>query len=129
MRAEEIGLSNCVQKSEEPLFAAVRNESFLNSEEDETVEHFKERKRRKRQEDWKTKTLHGRILRQTEDVRDGASWDWLMRGDLKKETEGLIIAAQDQALRTNAFKAKIEKQQLSPLCRMCGLKDESVGHL
>ena len=52
-----------------------------------------------------------------------------MRGALKKETEGLIIAAQDQALRTNAFKAKIEKQQLSPLCRMCGVKDETVGHL
>ena len=33
-----------------------------------------------------------------------------MRGDLKRETEGLTIAAQDQALRTNVIKAKIEKQ-------------------
>ena len=31
-------------------------------------------------------------------------------GDLKKETEGMITAAQDQALRTNAIKAKVEKQ-------------------
>ena len=42
-----------------------------------------------------------------------ASWDWLNKGDLKKETEGLITTAQDQALRTNAIKARIEKQDLS----------------
>ena len=52
-----------------------------------------------------------------------------MRGDLKLETEGLITAAQDEALRTNVIKSKIKKQQLSPLCRMCGVKDETVGHL
>ena len=52
-----------------------------------------------------------------------------MRGDLKKEIEGLVTAAQDQSLRTNVIKAKIEKQQLSPLCIMCGVKDETVGHL
>ena len=41
----------------------------------------------------------------------------------------MITAAQDQALRTNAIKAKVEKQNLSPLCRMCGEKDESMRHL
>ena len=59
--------------------------------------------------DWKAKELHGQILRQTEDVKDEASRDWMMREDLKKDTEGLITAAQDQALRTNVIKAKIEK--------------------
>ena len=34
----------------------------------------------------------------------------------------MITATQDQALRTNAIKAKVEKQNLSPLCRMCGEK-------
>ena len=48
-------------------------------------------------------------LNQTEAVRNEASWDWMMRGDLK-ETEELITAAQDQVLRTNVMKAKIEKQ-------------------
>ena len=50
VRAEGISQSNYVLKSEEALLGAVRNESFSNSEEDETAEHFKERKRRKRQE-------------------------------------------------------------------------------
>ena len=73
--------------------------------------------------------MHGQFLRQKEEIRDDATWDWLRKGDLKKETEGMITAAQDQALRTNAIKAKVEKQNLSPLCRMCGEKDESMGHL
>ena len=41
----------------------------------------------------------------------------------------MITAAQDQALRANAIKAKVEQQNLSPLCRMCGEKYESMGHL
>ena len=41
----------------------------------------------------------------------------------------MITAAQDQALRTNAIKLRIEKQDLSPLCRMCGAKDETTHHL
>ena len=53
----------------------------------------------------------------------------IRKRDLKKETEGVITAAQDQALRSNAIKAKVEKQNLFPLCRMCGEKDESMGHL
>ncbi|XP_068734746.1 uncharacterized protein [Montipora capricornis] len=67
-----------------------------------------------------------------EEIRDDATWDWLIfrKGDLKKETEGMITAAQDQALRTNNIKAKVEKQNQSPLCsRICGEKDESMGHL
>ena len=40
------------------------------------------------------------ISRKTEDVRDKSSWDWQRKRDLKKETEGLITAAQGHALRT-----------------------------
>lgn len=49
----------------------------------------------------------------------------MQKGDLKKETEELITASQDQALRTNAVKANIEKQDISLLCKMCGVKEES----
>ena len=75
------------------------------------------------------KPLHGQFPRQTEPVRGGKSWSWLERGELKKETEGLLMAAQDQALRTNNLKVHIEKQEGSPLCRMYHDKNESVGHL
>ena len=42
--------------------------------------------------------------------------------------EGLITAAQDQALRTNVIKAKIEKQDQTPICKMCDEKDETRNH-
>ena len=41
------------------------------------------------------------------------------QGVLKKETEGLILAAQDQAFRTNAIKARIDKSQTDSICRVC----------
>ena len=48
---------------------------------------------------------------------------------MKKETEGMLFAAQEQALRTNAIKANIDKQPVSPKCRLCGAKAETVMHL
>ena len=44
--------------------------------------------------------MHGQFLRQTKDLSSNDTWQWLQRGELKKETEGMITAAQDQALRT-----------------------------
>ena len=51
------------------------------------------------------------------------------KGLLKKETEGLIFAAQDQALRTNWVKKHIDGREVSDKCRLCGVRDESVEHL
>ena len=83
-----------------------------------TQKQLKEQKELERAEGWKNKPLHGQFLRQTEEISNDATWDWVRKGDLKKETEGMITVAQDQALRTNAIKAKVEMQNLSPLCRM-----------
>ena len=74
------------------------------------------------------KQLHGKFKRETEDL-SGVSWNWIRTGELKKETEGLIFAAQDQALRTNAMKARIKNQNVSSKCRMCGSHDETVQHI
>jgi len=45
-----------------------------------------------------TKPRHRQFLRQTQQITDSKSWAWLTTGWLKKETEGFLIAAQDQAL-------------------------------
>ena len=51
-------------------------------------------------------------------------------GDLEKETEGPIIAAQGQSLRTSVRRARIEKAiNVSPMCRMCSAAEETVFHL
>lgn len=71
----------------------------------------------------------GQFLRSTEDVRDSLSWDWLKGGILKKKTEGLLTAAQDQALQTNYIKNKIDRQDVSPMCHQCGEREETVSHI
>ena len=42
-------------------------------------------------------------------------------------TEALIFAAHEQALRTNYVKFNIDKSVDSPLCRLCGEKDEMIN--
>lgn len=48
------------------------------------------------------------VIRGTEEVRDPQTWDWLKRGALKKDTEDILTAAQDQAPPTNYIRNMIE---------------------
>ena len=86
-----------------------------------------EKEERKRQ--WKEKQLHGKFLRETEEVQGEGKWEWIRKGYLKKETEGLVFAAQEQALRINWIKKNIDGQDISEKCRMCGEMDESIVHV
>ena len=90
---------------------------------------MKRSKKEKRLEDCKEKVLNGQYLRQTKDVRSDQCWAWLQNGDLKRETESLIVAAQNQSIRTNLVKAKIDKSQGHSLCRACRKVDESIDHI
>jgi hypothetical protein len=47
------------------------------------------------------------------------SYGWLKFGDIIRETESIIMAAQDQAISTNYFKKKILKQEIESRCRLC----------
>ena len=67
-------------------------------------------------------------MRKTADVAGEDSWRWLRNGFLK-ETEGLILAAQEQALTTNSIKHSIDKTSETPLCRLCGNSTETVRHI
>ena len=48
---------------------------------------------------------------------------------LKREIKSLIIAAQNQSIRTNLFEAKIDKSQKDTLWRLCKKGDESIDHV
>ena len=90
---------------------------------------MKRSKKEKRLEDWEEKALHGQYLRQTKEVRSDQCWAWLKNEDLKRETESLIVAAQNQSIRTNLVKAKVDKSQGDSLCRVCRKVDESIDHI
>ena len=62
-------------------------------------------------------------------MQDQSRWQWLKPDELKRETESLICAAQEQALRTNAIKNGIDPQGVSPLCRLYKETVESVTHI
>ena len=58
------------------------------------------------------------------------SWQWLKAGFLTKSTEGFIISAQEQALRTKWVKATIDKVEGEDgKCRICGEWFETVKHV
>ena len=68
-------------------------------------------------------------MRQTKEIRSDQCWAWLQNGDLKRERESLIMAAQNQSIRTNLVKAKIDRSQGDSLCRVCRKIDESIDHI
>ena len=85
-------------------------------------------KKEKILEDWEEEVLHGVYLRQTkEEVISFLAW--LQNGDLKRETQSLIVAAQNQSIRTNLVKAKIDKSQRDSLFRVCRKVDESIDQI
>ena len=80
---------------------------------------------------WEEKELHGRypkIIREA-DVDDYKTNQRLRSTGLKAETEGLIIAAQDQNLPTKSYFARIVKDGTSPLCRIYHKQEQTVDHI
>ena len=74
--------------------------------------------------------MYGQFIREMpEKVDKDKTWNWLVRSDLKIETEALLCAAQEQAIRANYVKYHIDKSIDNPLCRMCGKRGESVQHI
>ena len=51
------------------------------------------------------------------------------KGNFKRETESLLIAAQDNAVRTNHIKTRIDKTQQNSKRRLCGDRDETINHI
>ena len=67
------------------------------------------------------KQLYGRFKRLT------SKWTWLIKGNLKRETGSLLIAAQNNAIRTNHLKTRIDKMQQNSKCRLYVERDETIN--
>lgn len=127
VRYEEQSMIEYIRSKDSDIMSAIH--CYTGKQKEENRKTFKEKQRQKRKEGWQTKVMHGQHVRQTKEFAAENSWQWLKRGSLKRQTESLITAAQDQALGTNYRKAKIEHSRESALCRMCKTKDETVTHI
>ena len=82
-------------------------------------------------EGWRDKPLNGKysILASDSDLNFSLTYHWLASSGLKSETEGFIIAAQDQSLPTRNFQANILENGADPKCRVCDKHTETIDHL
>ena len=64
------------------------------------------------------------ICKRKNEVRNEESWGSIKKGYLKKETEDLIFAVQEQTPRRNWIRKNIDGQEVSEICRMCRERGE-----
>ena len=82
-----------------------------------------------RKQKWEEKQLYGCFKRLINNISHEKTWTLLRKGNLKRETESLLIAAQNNAIRTNHIKARICKTQQNSECRLCEDRDETINHI
>ena len=125
---EATSLAYYMEAKEEKLLKEVVKEGLLPFK--RSPKEKKKELMEKRKNTYLAKDLHPVYEKNTKEIKDEeTSWLWLKKGFLKKETEGTILAAQDQALRTNYIKKHIDKMDVSPMCRMCGKRNENISHI
>ena len=132
-----VGIEECVKRESKSLHGYLREstEWMLQAAlkevivEEETLQDYERRRKEEKVKNWKEKALHGEFIQQISNVAGEECWRWLRNGFLKKETEGLILADKEQALRTNSIKYSIDKTSETPLCRLCGETTKTVRHI
>jgi hypothetical protein len=130
IKSELNSLGWYIKHSVEPLLEEVKRSKVIEADGCMGKAEFKKKELEQVEENWWGKKMHGQYCREVSDEGDIArTWKWLTSSDLKPETEALICAAQEQTLRMNYVKCKIDKSVESPLCRLCREKGESVSHI
>ena len=92
-----------IEKHEGWLITAIRNDTDNTKTNRMTIT---------RKQKWEEKQLYGWFKRLKNNVLHEKTWMWLRKGNLKRETESLLTVAQNNAIRTNRIKARIDKTQM-----------------
>ena len=110
VRSEENSLGWYVKNFLEVMLQGVRATSVLRSEETVSKDEFQASWDSEKLDSCKVNRLHGQFLREMpKTTHVEGLWSWLRKADLKIQTEALICAGQEQALRTNYVKYHIDK--------------------
>ena len=94
-----IGLEDYIEKHEGGLITATGNDTDNTMYKRMTIT---------RKQKWEEKQLYGRFKRIINNISHEKTWTWLRKGNFKRETESLLIAAQNNAVRTNHMKVRID---------------------
>ena len=54
---------------------------------------------------------------------------WMRKSDLKGCTKALICSTQEQSIQINYTSSIILTKLVSPICRMCGTRNETIFHI
>ena len=82
-----------------------------------------------RKQKWEEKQHHGHFKRLINNISHDNTWTRLRKGNFKRETESLLMVAQNSDIRTNHIKARIDKTQQNSKCSLCGDRDEAINHI
>ena len=113
-------LKDYIQEHEGGLITATRND---------TENTMNNRMTITKKQKWERKQLYGRFKRLINNISHHKTWIWLRKGNFKRETESLLIAAQDNPVGTNHIKARIDKTQQNSKYRLCVDRDETINHI
>ena len=78
---------------------------------------------------WEGKQFYRRFQWLISDTSHEKTWTWLRKGNLKRETESLLIAAQNNTISTKHIKTRIDKTQQNSRRRLCDDRDETINHI
>ena len=113
-------LEDYIEKRKGGLITAIRNNT------DNTMDN---RMTISRKHKWEEKQVHGRFKRLINNIWHDKTWTWLRKGNLKRETESLQMPSQNNAIRTNHIKARIDKTERNSKCWQCGDRDKTINHI
>ena len=113
-------LEDYTRKHERRLITSIKNNT------DNTIDNRMTITRKQKREE---KQLYGHFKRLLNNTSHDKTWTWLRKGNFKRETESLLIAAQNNTIRINHFKARINKTQQNSKCSSCGDRDETINHI
>ena len=113
-------LEDYIEKYEGVLITAIRNDT------DNTISN---RMTIPRKQKWEGKQLYKPFKRQINNISHDKTWTWKRKGNFKRKTESFLIVGQNNAIRTNHIKARIDKTQQNNKCRLRGDRDETINHI
>ena len=77
---------------------------------------------------WEEKQLYGHFKWLINKIFYEKIWTWLRKENFEIETEYLLIAAQNNAIRTHQIKEEICMTPQNSKCRLCGDRDETINY-